>query len=183
MSCFVILTPIKIVLHIMYLKGGISMSYKNEPIALAKLMGGNLAPNIFGNVFFYDVPGGTEVYTEVWGLPLYQPADKNNQPISPFGFHVHEYGICETIDPNNPFESAGGHYNPYNEPHGNHAGDFPVLFSNNGYARMSFFTDKFKPEDVIGKSVIIHQNPDDYRSQPAGNSGKRMACGVIYKLC
>ncbi|WP_201260037.1 superoxide dismutase family protein [Tissierella sp. P1] len=44
---------------------------------------------------------------------------------------------------------------------------------------MSFFTDKFKPEDIIGRSVIIHQNPDDYRTQPAGNSGKRIACGVI----
>lgn len=71
-------------------------------------------------------------------------------------------------------------YNEDAQPHGNHSGDFPVLFSNNGYARMSFFTNKFKPEDVIDKSVIIHLNPDDYRSQPAGNSGKRIACGVIY---
>ncbi|MGJ0847981.1 recombinase family protein [Tissierella praeacuta] len=71
-------------------------------------------------------------------------------------------------------------YNENTLPHGNHSGDFPVLFSNNGYARMSFFTNKFKPEDVIDKSVIIHLNPDDYRSQPAGNSGKRIACGVIY---
>lgn len=70
-------------------------------------------------------------------------------------------------------------YNEDTLPHGNHIGDFPVLFSNNGYARMSFFTDKFKPEDIIGRSVIIHQNPDDYRTQPAGNSGKRIACGVI----
>lgn len=73
-------------------------------------------------------------------------------------------------------------YNEDTLPHGNHAGDFPVLFSNNGYARMSFFTDKFKPEDIINRSVIIHQNPDDYRSQPAGNSGKRIACGVIYPV-
>ena len=73
-------------------------------------------------------------------------------------------------------------YNEDTLPHGNHSGDFPVLFSNNGYARMSFFTDKFKPEDIINRSVIIHQNPDDYRSQPAGNSGKRIACGVIYPV-
>lgn len=64
-------------------------------------------------------------------------------------------------------------------PHGNHAGDFPVLFSNNGYARMSFFTDKFRVRDIIGRSVMIHENPDDYRSQPPGDSGKRIACGVI----
>ncbi len=47
---------------------------------------------------------------------------------------------------------------------------------------MSFFTNKFKPKDVLGKSIIIHENPDDYRSQPAGNAGKKIACGVIYRL-
>lgn len=116
---------------------------------------------------------------EVWGLPSYKPAHGDNDPIGPLGFHIHQYGICEVNNVNEPFQSAGGHYNPDNQPHGNHAGDFPVLFSNNGYARMSFFTDKFKPEDIIGKSVIIHENPDDYRSQPAGDAGKRLACGVV----
>ncbi|NLN15687.1 MAG: superoxide dismutase family protein, partial [Tissierellia bacterium] len=48
-----------------------------------------------------------------------------------------------------------------------------------GYARMSVFTSKFKPRDIIGRSIIIHQNPDDYRSQPAGNAGKRIGCGLI----
>lgn len=47
---------------------------------------------------------------------------------------------------------------------------------------MKFYTDKFTVEDIIGKSVLIHENPDDYRSQPAGNSGKRIACGVIRRL-
>ena len=47
---------------------------------------------------------------------------------------------------------------------------------------MCFFTDKFKPKDIIGRAVIIHQNPDDYRSQPSGNSGKRIACGIIKRL-
>lgn len=155
------------------------MCYENKIMAFAKVLGGNLYPNIQGSVFFDDVPGGTEVSIVVWGLPLYRPAENSNQPIGPFGFHIHDMGICEITNPNNPFESAGGHYNPTNQPHGNHAGDFPVLFSNNGYAKMSFFTDKFKPGDVIGRSVLIHENPDDYRSQPAGNSGKRIACGVI----
>ncbi|HHV38769.1 MAG TPA: superoxide dismutase family protein [Tepidimicrobium sp.] len=159
------------------------MPCKHQPIATAKIMGSGIAPDIFGNIFFYDVPGGTEVYVEVWGLPLYQPANEIDQPIGPFGFHIHEYGICEITDPNDPFQSAGGHYNPTHQPHGNHAGDFPVLFSNDGYARMSFFTNKFKPGDIVGRSVIIHQNPDDYRTQPAGNSGKRIACGVIYEFC
>ncbi|MDR7857225.1 superoxide dismutase family protein [Tissierella sp.] len=155
------------------------MCHENRTKAYAKIKGGNLYPNIHGVVFFDDVEGGTEVSVEVWGLPLYKPAEGNNQPIGPLGFHLHQNGICETTNPENPFESAGGHYNPTNQPHGNHVGDFPVLFSNNGYARMCFFTDKFKPKDVVDRSVIIHQNPDDYRTQPAGNSGKRIACGVI----
>lgn len=150
--------------------------------ATAKIMGGPLAPQLNGNVIFFDVPGGTEVYVEVSGLPPYQPAQDSKQPIGPHGFHIHEFGICEIGNPQEPFQSAGGHWNPTNQPHGNHAGDFPVIFSNNGYARMSFFTDKFKPKDVIGRSVIIHENPDDYRTQPSGNSGKRMACGVICRL-
>lgn len=145
----------------------------------AIIKGGPLAQNINGIVYFIDVPEGTEVFIQVEGLPDYKPATNSNNPIGPYGFHMHEFGICEVGDPKDPFQKAGGHWNPYNEPHGNHAGDFPVLFSNNGMARMSFFTNKFKPADVVGKSVIIHQNPDDYRTQPAGNAGKRLACGVI----
>lgn len=155
------------------------MCCMNRTKAFARIKGGNLYPDLHGVIFFDDAEGGTEVSVEVWGLPPYKPAENNNSPIGPFGFHLHQNGVCEITDPNNPFESAGGHYNPSNQPHGNHSGDFPVLFSNDGYARMSFFTDKFKPTDIIGKSVIIHENPDDYRSQPAGNSGKRIACGVI----
>ena len=159
------------------------MNCDNIDTALAIVKGNYLAPNLKGEVFFYSVPGGTKVCAEFSGLPLYEPATDTSQPIGPFGFHIHEYGICEITNPDSPYESAGGHYNPTNQPHGNHAGDFPVVFSNNGYAKMSFFTDKFKPEDIIGRSVILHQNPDDFTSQPAGNSGKRMACGVICKVC
>lgn len=150
--------------------------------SVAEIRGGPLAPELYGVVTFREVPTGAEVSVEVWGLPPYKPAENSQSPIGPHGFHIHENGNCEIGDPENPFQAAGGHWNPTNQPHGNHAGDFPVLFSNNSYARMSFFTDKFKPKDVIGKSVIIHQNPDDYRSQPAGNAGKRLACGVIYRL-
>jgi Cu-Zn family superoxide dismutase len=145
----------------------------------AVIQGGPLAPQITGMVCFTDVPGGTMVSAEINGLPPYLAAQNDESPIGPHGFHIHEYGNCDVGDPADPFKAAGDHWNPYNQPHGNHAGDFPVLFSNSGYAWMCFFTDKFKPSDVIGKAVIIHQNPDDYRSQPAGNAGKRLACGVI----
>ncbi len=147
--------------------------------AIAKLQGGPLAPQIAGWVYFEDVPGGTQVTACVSGLPPYRPAVGNEDPIGPHGFHIHEFGTCEVGDPENPFQAAGQHWNPDNQPHGNHAGDFPVLFSNNGKANMSFFTNRFRVPDAIGKSVMIHKNPNDYRTQPDGDAGKRLACGVI----
>lgn len=147
--------------------------------AIAKIKGGPLAPDIKGTVSFIDVSEGTIVCINVSGLPPFKPGTKNTLPIGPHGFHIHENGSCEVGDPANPFTPAGGHWNPTNQPHGNHAGDFPVIFSNHGRAYMCFFTDKFRVSDIIGKAVIIHESPDDYRSQPAGNAGKRLACGVI----
>lgn len=147
--------------------------------ARAKLCGSRLAPALRGQVCFYDVSGGTWVEAEVYGLPPFRPAGQDGQPIGPHGFHIHAGNQCESDHAAEPFESAGGHWNPTNQPHGNQAGDFPVLFSNHGVAIMHFFTDRFAVKDIIGKTVIIHQNPDDYRSQPSGNSGERLACGVI----
>lgn len=148
-------------------------------IAIAEIMGGPLAPGLYGMVTFRDLGACTEVCIEVNGLPSYRPAQGGQSPIGPHGFHIHANGVCEVGDPANPFESAGGHWNPTNQPHGNHAGDFPVLFSNGGYSRMCFITNKFHVRDVVGKSVTIHQNPDDFRTQPSGNSGKMLGCGVI----
>ncbi len=147
--------------------------------AVAQINGGPLAPELSGYVYFWDVPGGTQVLAAVSGLPAYRPARDNQAPIGPFGFHLHQFGDCAIGDPLDPFQAAGGHWNPDDQPHGNHAGDFPVLFSNRGRAEMSFFTDRFQVMDIIGKPVIIHQNPDDYRSQPSGNAGKRLGCGII----
>lgn len=149
--------------------------YFTKDMAVA-MIGGE---NINGVVTFKDVPGGTEVKAIVNGLPDYKPAEGSNPQIGPHGFHIHSMGKCQADNQKDPFKTAGMHYNPDNQPHGNHAGDFPVLFSNNGKAEMTFFTNKFKVKDIIGKSVIIHENPDDFKTQPAGNSGKRIACGVI----
>jgi Cu-Zn family superoxide dismutase len=147
--------------------------------AVANVKGGPLAAKLRGTVLFRNVPGGTWICASFTGLPEYQPGTEDNQPIGPHGFHIHEIGDCSIGDPKDPFKAAGSHWNPDNQLHGNHAGDFPVLFSNNGTARMCFFTDRFRVSDIIGKAVIVHQSPDDYRSQPAGNAGKRLACGVI----
>lgn len=148
-------------------------------LAAARISGTSPTSKLTGIVYFKDVPNGTEVYVEVNGLPPYKPGTATTPPIGPHGFHIHEFGNCTVGDPSKPFTSAGEHWNPNNQPHGNHVGDFPVLFSNNGYARMSFFTNKFKVRDIIGKAVIIHENPDDYRTQPAGAAGNRIGCGVI----
>lgn len=148
-------------------------------MAVANIKGGPLAPALRGKVMFKEVPGGVMVYADIIGLPPYKPGTNKKAPIGPHGFHIHENGNCTIGDPENPFQGAGGHWNPTNEPHGNHPGDFPVLFSNDGRAYMTFFTNAFKLRDAVGKAIIVHENPDDYRSQPAGNAGKRLACGLI----
>jgi len=155
---------------------------EKEVIAYAKILGGYDYPNIKGCLTIKEVKGGSEVSVELYGLPPYIPTGINGQPVGPLGFHIHEKGLCEITNPNEPFQSAGGHYNPNNQPHGNHAGDLPVVFSNDGYSKMTVYTNKFTPQDVIGRSIMIHENPDDYRSQPAGDAGRRIACGIIYEL-
>jgi len=152
---------------------------KGATRAFAEIGGSKLAPKLHGYVFFSEVTNGTVVFVEIAGLPKYQPAHGDKAPIGPHGFHLHEKGSCAIGNPNDPFQAAGGHWNPDNQPHGHHAGDFPVLFSNDGHARMRFFTNRFKPDEIIGKAVIIHENPDDFRSQPSGDAGKRIGCGII----
>ena len=147
--------------------------------AMAVIRGGPLAPEIRGRVFFTEVTGGTRVSTRVVGLPDYQPPAADKTQIGPHGFHLHEQGTCKIGNPKNPFQAAGGHWAPNGQPHGNHAGDFPVLFSHKGRAIMEFFTNRFTPAEIINLSVIIHEEPDDYQTQPDGGAGRRLACGVI----
>ena len=97
-----------------------------------------------------------------------------------FGFHIHEGTSCSgnLID---EFANAKSHLNTTDCPHPFHIGDLPPLFENNGYSYMSVLINKFKIEDIIGKVVIIHDLPDDFTSQPSGNSGTKIACGKIEK--
>ncbi|MDF2699606.1 MAG: sodC [Haloplasmataceae bacterium] len=148
-------------------------------MAIAEINGGPLAPEIKGEVLFQEYEKGVMVIANIMGLPNFRPAQQNLPQIGPHGFHIHEFGVCTIGDNQDPFKSAGEHWNPTNQPHGNHVGDFPVLFSNKGLAYMAFFTNKFTIDSIIGKAVIIHSGPDDYKSQPAGNAGKRLACGII----
>ena len=104
------------------------------------------------------------------------------------GFHIHEKGDCSAPDG----MSAGGHFNPGGKPHGapdspdHHAGDMPMLqadASGNATltADLSGASIGSGAGDIVGKSVIVHKDADDYKTQPTGNSGARVACGVIKK--
>lgn len=150
-------------------------SMSNEmPDAYAEIKGNSKNSNIKGKVSFYGVHGGTIVVAEIMGLPVTQGSVDGGF----HGFHIHEGGSC-TGTAEEPFKNAGGHYNPEKTQHPNHAGDMPPLLANNGAAFLSFYTDRFHPEDVVGRTVIIHAMPDDFHTQPSGNSGEMIACGQI----
>jgi Cu-Zn family superoxide dismutase len=95
-----------------------------------------------------------------------------------FAVHIHEGTSC-TGNETDPFANAMTHFNLNDCGHPYHAGDMPPLFENEGYALSVFVTNRFKVEDVIGKAVIVHDNRDDFTTQPAGDSGRKIACGII----
>ncbi len=147
---------------------------RRRPDAHADISGGRENPRLRGSARFYQTPQGVLVLVEVSGLPDRGRRCENDV----FAIHIHSGGSCAGT-PGNPFADAQGHYNPERCPHPAHAGDMPPLFSNNGYALQAFLTDRFTVREIVGRTVIIHDNVDDFTSQPAGNAGERIACGVI----
>lgn len=139
---------------------------ESVPIARCEIKGNGEYNSISGKVDFYDINGKIFVVSSVENLP--------NTEKNIFAEHIHEMGECR-----DDFMSAGGHFNPTSKPHPQHAGDLPPLFSMDGKAFGVVYTKRFKINEILGKSVIIHDGSDDFNSQPAGNSGKRIACGVI----
>ena len=93
-----------------------------------------------------------------------------------YGFHIHEHGDCS-----HSFANTGGHYNPQNQPHPFHAGDLPPVTSCDGYSWMSVYIQQLRLNDVIGRSVVLHGRADDFTTQPSGNSGEKIACGIVEK--
>ena len=128
-----------------------------------------------GTVEFQQRGSGVHVVATIRGL----------EPHQEHGFHVHENGDCSSGDG----MSAGGHFNPEGKPHGpqnapHHAGDMPNLKADaNGDAKAMFtLTDVTVapgPKSVVGRGLIVHKDPDDYKTQPTGNAGARLACAVI----
>ena len=150
---------------------------ESEPEAMAQIQGDVQYSELQGTVLFYPFWSGTLVFIYCTVLP--DSTDVCQKKIC--AFHIHEDSQCSG-PANNPFANAGTHYNPTNCPHPSHAGDMPVLFSNHGTALQIFYTDRFMPQNVIGRTAIIHAEPDDYRTQPSGNSGMMIACGEIKSI-
>ena len=149
------------------------MIFSKYDNAHADIKGGKTYPNINGYVDFRETKEGVMLTVKIHGLP------KSTGKCSArfFGFHIHEGNSCTVIK--DDFSNVGMHYNPTNCPHPLHVGDLPPLIENNGYAYMSVLLNKFKIKDIIGRTIIIHDSPDDFTSQPSGNSGTKIACGVI----
>lgn len=140
------------------------------PDAVAQIQGGAEAPQLTGCVQFYQENGCVLIVAMISGLP------KESETCF-FGFHIHQGEHCFGTD----FSGTGSHYNPTDRPHPEHAGDLPPLLECRGNAYLSLRTDRFAVKDIIGRTVVIHSDPDDFHSQPAGNAGKKIACGVIRK--
>lgn len=147
---------------------------RHLPVAVADIRGSEYYPDIQGMASFYQTPQGVLVKAEVYGLPVFEGFCE--KPI--FAFHIHEGGSCSG-NATDYFADAGAHYNPYNCLHPYHAGDLPPLLGVGGMAYSIFLTDRFTAEEIIGKTIIIHDMPDDFSTQPSGNSGAKIACGEI----
>jgi len=143
----------------------------NLPGAYAVIQGGKEYPDIVGTVSFYRTRWGTGTMVEVEldNLP-------NSASYAPrfLGMHIHENGDC-----GNDFADTGMHYNPTGAVHPYHLGDLPPLLNSSGYAYMVFYDGYLEVEDILGRSIILHGKRDDFTSQPSGDSGDKIACGVI----
>ena len=143
------------------------------PDAYAIIRGGSSFPDIFGIANFYETQWGIGLLVEVELTNL--PNTASNSPRF-LGLHLHENGDC-TDD----FANTGMHYNPTNAIHPYHIGDFPSILNSNGYAYGAFYDSFLSIPKVLGRSVILHDNRDDFTTQPSGDSGTKIACGVITK--
>jgi Cu-Zn family superoxide dismutase len=146
------------------------------PAAVARLADGS--GRVVGNAVLSQDGGGVRILLDVNGLP---PGDK--------AVHIHEVGRCDAPS----FESAGAHFNPTKAEHGTanprgpHAGDLPDITVNaEGRGHLEVTAKRVSLEkgaasllDLDGSAIVVHERADDKRTDPAGDSGARIACGVI----
>jgi Cu-Zn family superoxide dismutase len=173
--------PASLIAFVFLLVGGFAVqaqtpaektSTPSKAVAVLHPTAGN---NLSGTVTFTQVADGVQVRAEVTGLT---PGNH--------GFHVHEFGDCSAADAS----SAGGHFNPTHKPHAGpdaperHEGDMGNIQADaTGKAKLEYVDHQISltndERSVIGRSVVVHAKADDLKSQPSGDSGARVACGVI----
>jgi Cu-Zn family superoxide dismutase len=148
--------------------GGVALMYPRDEKATATLKDGS--GRELGEVTLTQTPDGIQVEGVLEGLP-----DGEH------GFHLHMTGRCEPT-----FRAAGAHWNPTGRPHGQHFGDLPNITAKDGKAKVAGATPggtlrsgEHPLLDDDGAAVIVHAGPDDRHSQPSGNSGDPIACGVV----
>jgi Cu-Zn family superoxide dismutase len=145
-----------------------------RPAAMAFIHGSADYPELKGEVRFYQAPAGVLVLAGISGLPSAGEGCETGF----FGFHIHEGESC-TGNVQDPFANVQTHFNPEGCPHPAHAGDLPPLLSTQGNAYLAAVTSRFTINEIMGRTVIIHDHPDDFTTQPSGNSGKKIGCGQI----
>jgi len=153
------------------LAGYVSAAASSNAVAVLHPTQGN---SVEGKATFTSTETGTRVRVHLTGLTPGKHA-----------FHIHEKGDCSAPDA----ASAGGHFNPSSEPHAaptdahRHTGDLGNLEANkDGVADLDYTDPRASldgPNSILGKGVIVHSGPDDFVTQPTGNAGGRVACGVI----
>jgi Cu-Zn family superoxide dismutase len=147
-----------------------------EPLRATAQLQPTKGNKTFGEATFDEMEGKIHVVVYVQGL----------KPGQEHGLHIHEVGDCSSGDG----MSTKGHFNPYGKPHAHagtaerHAGDLPSLKAgNDGRAKVDVVLDVITiapgPGSIVGRGLIVHADPDDYKTQPTGNAGPRIACGVI----
>jgi len=151
-------------------------SIPDEPLRATAALQPTKGSKAFGEATFEQAGDKVRVIVFAQGL----------KPNAEHGLHIHEAGDCSSGDG----MSAKGHFNPHGKPHGNpaagerHAGDLPALKAGkDGRAKIDATVDLISigqgPGNIVGRGLIIHADPDDYKTQPTGNAGARIACGVI----
>lgn len=140
-----------------------------RPAAVARVRG-ETPEGPAGTVSFYPARAGTLVVADIANLP-----SGGDCASGVFGFHIHEGASCG----GDGFAETMGHLNNTPCGHPYHTGDLPPLFACGGRAFLAVLTGRFRISDIIGHTVVIHSHPDDFATQPSGNSGAKIACGEI----
>lgn len=138
-----------------------------QPDAAARIRGDSTNPCLSGRVSFFQKANGVLVIARLSGLP--------RSDTGFFALHIHEGRSCA----GDGFSDTGGHFNPTRALHPEHAGDLPPLLSCGGEAYLAVLSDRIRISDIVGRTIVVHSDADDFRSQPAGNAGTKIACGLI----